>query len=87
MKANPQIQVASVFSHLAASEDKAYDAFTQEQLSKFEKLSTKICSAFSHTTLRHILNSNGITRHTAAQFDMVRLGIGLYGIDASEKVV
>jgi alanine racemase len=86
IKSNPQIQVASVFSHLAASEDKAYDAFTQEQLRRFEKLSAKICGAFPYKIWRHILNSNGITRHTAAQFDMVRLGIGLYGIDASEKV-
>ncbi|MBK7149079.1 MAG: bifunctional UDP-N-acetylmuramoyl-tripeptide:D-alanyl-D-alanine ligase/alanine racemase [Bacteroidetes bacterium] len=86
IKANPQVRVASVFSHLAASEDKAYDAFTQEQLRRFEQMSLKICSAFSYKIWRHILNSNGITRHTAAQYDMVRLGIGLYGIDASEKV-
>jgi alanine racemase len=80
------VQIASVFSHLAASEDKAYDDFTKEQIKNFETLSEMITSEFSYKILRHILNSSGITRHTKAQFDMVRLGIGLYGIDGSEKV-
>lgn len=83
---NPQLQIASVFSHLAASEDKAYDDFTKEQIKNFETMSAQICSQFNYKILRHVLNSNGITRHTKAQFDMVRLGIGLYGIDSSEKV-
>ncbi len=86
LKAHPQIQVASVFSHLAASEDEEYDDFTLQQIKRFESMSDKICAAFDYKILRHILNSHGITRHTKAQFDMVRLGIGLYGIDASEKV-
>ncbi len=86
LKITPQVQVASVFSHLAASEDNAYDDFTNEQIARFEAMSKKICSAFDYKILRHILNSNGITRHTNAQFDMVRLGIGLYGIDSSNKV-
>jgi alanine racemase len=86
IKLNHQVQIASVFSHLAASEDKAYDDFTKEQIKNFETLSEMITSEFSYKILRHILNSSGITRHTKAQFDMVRLGIGLYGIDGSEKV-
>ncbi|MCW5906561.1 MAG: bifunctional UDP-N-acetylmuramoyl-tripeptide:D-alanyl-D-alanine ligase/alanine racemase [Chitinophagales bacterium] len=86
LQQNHLLEVASVFSHLAASEDKAYDSFTKAQISLFETMSSKICSSFNYKILRHILNSAGIARHTKAQFDMVRLGIGLYGIDSSEKV-
>jgi alanine racemase len=86
LKQNHLIEVASVFSHLAASEDKSYDNFTKEQIALFESMSQKVCASFNYKILRHILNSAGITRHTKAQFDMVRLGIGLYGIDGSEKV-
>jgi alanine racemase len=86
LKLTPQLQIASVFSHLAASEDKAYDEFTAIQIAKFDSMSQNLCSHFGYKILRHILNSGGITRHTHAQFDMVRLGIGLYGIDTSEKV-
>ncbi len=86
LKLNHQLQVASVFSHLAASEDKDYDEFTQQQITRFDEMSSAITAQFDYKIIRHILNSTGITRHTSAQFDMVRLGIGLYGIDASEKV-
>lgn len=79
IKSNHHFQIASVFSHLAASEDKAYDDFTKEQIKNFEVMSKIVCDEFDYKILRHILNSNGITRHTKSQFDMVRLGIGLYG--------
>jgi alanine racemase len=85
IKSSELVQVASVFSHLAASDDKAYDDFTRDQIKSFEELSNIICSQFDYPILRHILNSNGITRFTKAQFDMVRLGIGLYGIDSSQR--
>ena len=83
---NHQVQIASVFSHLAASEDKDYDDFTKEQIKNFERMSAQLTSAFSYPIIRHILNSTGITRHTKSQFDMVRLGIGLYGLDGSGKL-
>jgi alanine racemase len=86
LKLSPHLQIASVFSHLAASEDTGYDDFTKEQIKRFEGASQLITAAFDYKILRHILNSTGITRFTKAQFDMVRLGIGLYGIDSSEKV-
>jgi alanine racemase len=86
IKSNHHFQIASVFSHLAASEDKAYDDFTKEQIKNFEAMNKIVCDEFDYKILRHILNSNGITRHTKSQFDMVRLGIGLYGIDSSLKV-
>lgn len=86
IKQNPNIRIRSVFAHLAASEEKKHDDFTREQISKFKRISDKICHAFDYPVMRHILNSSGIIRFPEAQFDMVRLGIGLYGIDPSIKV-
>ncbi len=86
IKQNTNIRVRSVFAHLAASEEKKFDEFTHEQLTKFKRISEKICLAFEYPILKHVLNSSGIIRFPEAQFDMVRLGIGLYGIDPSEKI-
>ncbi|MFN8309298.1 MAG: bifunctional UDP-N-acetylmuramoyl-tripeptide:D-alanyl-D-alanine ligase/alanine racemase [Chitinophagales bacterium] len=80
------VMVASIFSHLAGSEDRGLDDFTQQQIARFTKMSDRFVKQFDYKILRHILNSNGISRHTAAQFDMVRLGIGLYGLDATPSV-
>jgi alanine racemase len=82
---NPNLKVRSIFTHLAASEDPSHDAFTLEQISKFEANSLAIQSQFSYPILRHCLNSGGIARFAHAQFDMVRLGIGLYGVDPSPQ--
>ena len=79
------ITVVSVFSHLAASEDEREDEFTAKQIAAFERMSSRIISAVGYPVLRHILNSAGISRFPAAQFDMVRLGIGLYGVGANEN--
>ena len=78
------IQVVSVFSHLAASEDEAEDEFTREQIRRFDKMSSRITEALGYPLLRHILNSAGISRFPEAQFDMVRLGIGLYGVGTND---
>lgn len=80
LKENPMIYVQSVFSHLAASDKNEHDAFTQLQVSRFETMSTRIINEMDHPVIRHILNSAGISRFPQAQFDMVRIGIGLYGI-------
>lgn len=71
----------SVFSHLAGSDEEQFDAFTRRQIEAFEKASAELQAAFPHKILRHICNTAGIERYPGAQFDMVRLGIGLYGID------
>lgn len=76
---NPQLKIASVFSHLAVAENPAEDDFTRRQIALFTRMAGVICQAFSYPVLRHILNSAGIARFPEAQFDMVRLGIGLYG--------
>jgi alanine racemase len=81
---NPNLHVRSVFSHLAASEDPAEDAFTKKQIRLFDKMSKKITQNLKGPVLRHILNSAGISRFPEAQFDMVRIGIGLYGVGADE---
>ena len=80
IKANPMLHVKSVFSHLATADNPAEDAFTLSQIHNFEEGSQMIVEAFPHKILRHILNSAGIMRFTQYQFDMVRLGIGLYGV-------
>jgi Alr-MurF fusion protein len=77
---NKFLSVRSVFSHLAGSDETEHDEFTRTQIARFSEMSGKILSHFDYPILRHILNSAGITRFTDAQFDMVRLGIGMYGI-------
>lgn len=77
--ANPKLHVASVFSHLAAAEDPSEDEYTRHQIALFKEMTDHFCSFFNYKILRHILNSAGIVRFPEAQFDMVRLGIQLYG--------
>lgn len=83
LNGNPLVSVASVFSHLAASEDPELDYFTQEQSLRFEEMSSRLLAALPGKPLRHLCNSAAIARHPALHYDMVRLGIGLYGIDGS----
>lgn len=83
LAAYPQLSVRSLFSHLAASEAPDHDEFTQLQIRKFEVQYDRIAEGIGYRPLRHILNSGGIERFPQAQMDMVRLGIGLYGIGAT----
>ncbi|MBK6858784.1 MAG: alanine racemase [Saprospiraceae bacterium] len=78
---NKQIQVVSIFSHLSASDQSAFDDFTREQSHLFKEMANCIIDTLGYKPLLHLLNSGGIARHPDLQFDMVRLGIGLYGID------
>ena len=71
----------SVFSHLVGSDADRFDAFTHQQIEAFDRASQMLQEGFKHKILRHICNTAGIERCPEAQFDMVRLGIGLYGID------
>lgn len=77
------VVVKSVFSHLAASEDPNEDNFTKQQIEKLSEAHQEIQSHFSYPIMKHILNSSGIVRFKNAQFDMVRLGIGLYGVSST----
>jgi len=74
---NSNIILGSVFSHLAAADEMAFDDFTMEQINSFKELSALVES----DSMRHFCNTSGILRFPQAHFDMVRLGIGMYGID------
>lgn len=84
IKKNKKIMIRSVFSHLAASDESVHDDFTHQQVNLFENTSKKITAAFDFPILLHILNSAGISRFPEYHYDMVRLGIGIYGV-ASDK--
>lgn len=83
LKSQKGLKVKSLFSHLAASESWMFDSFTQEQIATLEAAHREICSQLGYPVWKHILNSAGIERFIDAQWDMVRLGIGLYGVSAS----
>ncbi len=76
------ITIKSVLSHLAASEDAEEDGFTAQQVAMFKEVCDQLQSVTKYRFLRHISNSAAILRHPDLQFDMVRLGIGLYGIES-----
>jgi alanine racemase len=82
---NKNLCIRSVFSHLAGSDEEEHDEFTTIQIHRFAEMSAAITSHFDYPILRHVLNSSGISRFPSGQFDMVRLGIGLYGIGASAE--
>jgi alanine racemase len=84
LKTQTGVVVKSVFSHLAGSESVHLDYFTQKQIDLFTRLSGHLVQLLGYPVMRHLLNSAGIERFPEAQFDSVRLGIGLYGISITE---
>ncbi len=83
-KANSSLfRIVSVFSHFAASEDPQHDDFSNKQFELFMAACQKIADAIPHSFLKHIANTAAVQRHPEWQLDMVRLGIGLYGIDTT----
>ncbi|MEQ8424082.1 MAG: alanine racemase, partial [Cyclobacteriaceae bacterium] len=80
---NKNLKVASVFSHLAGADDLQHDDFSGEQAANFKAACAQLEKKLETSPLKHLLNSSGILRLSDYQFDMVRLGIGLYGIDPS----
>ncbi|WP_028978868.1 bifunctional UDP-N-acetylmuramoyl-tripeptide:D-alanyl-D-alanine ligase/alanine racemase [Sporocytophaga myxococcoides] len=82
LKSMTNIRVASVFTHLAGADEGVHDEFTQSQIEKFKIFTEHLKNELGYSFLRHALNSAGIIRFPDAQMDMVRLGIGLYGIEA-----
>jgi alanine racemase len=85
LQGNETVQIKSVLSHMATSDDLEHHAFAKSQIVLFEKLSTQLISALKIKPIRHILNTSGISNYPEAQYDMVRLGIGLYGISNDEE--
>ena len=82
LKTCKEVKVKSIYSHLAAADDPSCDDFTLGQISLFQKNADLITSALAYKPLYHMLNSAGIERFPQHQFDMVRLGIGIYGVSA-----
>jgi len=85
LKENSNIEIASIFTHFAASEDELHDSFTQNQINDFENRSAQISDVLGYSPILHAANTGGIQRWKNAQFNMVRLGIGLYGVSAFEE--
>ena len=84
--AQPEIRVCSVYSHLADSDNMQDKSFTEQQIAAFRDICTRIGQRLSYSFMKHILNSEGIQRFPDACFDMVRIGIGLYGISVNKQV-
>jgi alanine racemase len=78
-----QVRVVSTFSHLAGADEALHNDFSQMQISNFRKLAAEVETHLGYPVLKHILNSAGIVRFPEHQLDMVRLGIGLYGVEAT----
>ena len=76
----PEVYVKSVFSHLSVADTKKETEFTQNQISEFTKQTALIAKEIGYSFIRHLANSAGAYYYPNAQFDMVRLGIGLYGL-------
>ncbi|MBQ8336798.1 MAG: bifunctional UDP-N-acetylmuramoyl-tripeptide:D-alanyl-D-alanine ligase/alanine racemase [Bacteroidaceae bacterium] len=85
LKRQSALTPRSVFSHFAGSDSPGFDSFTKLQTERFESAADCLQSAFTHKILRHICNSAGTERFSEAHYDMVRLGIGLYGISPIEE--
>lgn len=85
LKSNEDITVKSLFSHLAASDEKEHEAFSLEQIQSFKETADSIKLELGYKPIVHILNSGGITRFPEHQLDMVRLGIGLHGVEVNHK--
>ncbi len=79
---NSKLEVVSVFSHLASADDESQNMFTEKQIVDFQRLTDVLRDKTSGSFIRHISNTAGIERFPNAHFDMVRLGVGLYGVSS-----
>lgn len=84
LKAQPEVSVKSIFSHLAATDERKKDNFTNQQIQLFKQSGNELSEALGYNPMLHILNSNGIENFPDSQFEMVRLGIGMYGVTKSK---
>lgn len=85
LKHNNFVKVTSIFSHLAASDNFDFKAFTLQQIQLFEAIVSEVSAALAIQPIRHILNTSGIFNFPEYQFEMVRLGIGIYGVGNSKE--
>ncbi len=80
LKGNQRVAIKSILSHMATSDTEEHKAFSLAQIQLFEELSNQLMQELHIQPIRHILNTSGISNFPEGQFDMVRLGIGLYGV-------
>ena len=85
LKDNPRVVVKSILSHMATSDAEEHKAFSLAQIRLFDDLSNQVIQALNIQPIRHILNTSGISNFPEGQYDMVRLGIGLYGVSNDTK--
>lgn len=85
LKSQPEVKVASIYSHLAES-NVLNSEYTKEQIYLFSSLCKEIADALPYSFLKHILNTEGISNYPESQMDMVRLGIGMYGVNENVKL-
>ncbi|GAB1464317.1 bifunctional UDP-N-acetylmuramoyl-tripeptide:D-alanyl-D-alanine ligase/alanine racemase [Pedobacter sp.] len=83
LKQTEKLKVVSVFTHLVATDEQQHDEFTQLQVNGYEQMYQALASSLGYQPIRHVLNTSGVSRWPQYHFDMVRLGIGLYGFDAA----
>lgn len=86
LKLKKRLKVSSLFSHLAGSDEEVHDEFTLQQIKAFDKFSQYLKKELGYSFIRHILNSAGVERFSEYQFDMVRVGIGMYGLSSTNDV-
>ena len=86
LKDHKNIRIKSIFSHLYGADDTALDAYTYQQIDLYERMSGFISGFFDYKILRHICNSAATVRFEQAHYDMVRLGIGMYGIGVNKDI-
>lgn len=86
LKKQNLVRVQSFFTHLVASGDPNQDDFTRCQINTYSEAAHKLSEGLGYTFIRHVANTSGIVRWPEAHFDMVRLGIGLYGVDMDRKL-
>ncbi len=86
LAASRKVMVQSVFSHLSGAGEKVHDKYTEQQFKSFHQMADELIKDMEHKPMLHVLNSAGLVRFPDKQLDMVRLGLGLYGIDPAEKI-
>lgn len=83
LKLGNKIEVKGAFTHLAGADESVHDTYSKEQIKAFQLLSSQLEDALGYAVIKHCLNSAGIVRYPDAQMDMVRLGIGLHGVEVN----
>jgi alanine racemase len=85
IRAYPRLEIASIYTHLVGADEEIHTDFSLSQLEKFNEMKEKIIQLLDYSPICHALNSAGIVAFPAYQFDMVRLGIGLYGVEVTGR--